>query len=206
MTSTHTVLLSCLPSATALLSATPFPPPQTLPPFLGIAATYAVFASTTITSTGATVITGDLGLYPGTSVTGFPPAIVVSGTAAVGSPCAAAALSALILAYDTAVTLSAAPLNGSAAQVGADLGGLTIAPGVYSSDTLSIAGRLTLMGGDSSVFIFRAETTLKLESAASVILKGGVLPCNVFWVVRWQKLEARGRRGLEQLCSPLRAT
>ena len=139
-------------------------------------------------------------------MTGFPPAIVVSGTAAVGSPCAAAALSALILAYDTAVTLSAAPLNGSAAQVGADLGGLTIAPGVYSSDTLSIAGRLTLMGGDSSVFIFRAETTLKLESAASVILKGGVLPCNVFWVVRWQKLEARGRRGLEQLCSPLRAT
>jgi hypothetical protein len=111
------------------------------PPTLASAATYAVIASSTITNTGPTVLTGDLGLSPGTAVTGFPPGTVV-GTQHIADAAAAQAQVDVGIAYDNAAAQT--PFTD---LTGADLGGLTLTPGVYHfSSSVGITGTLTLDG------------------------------------------------------------
>jgi|GEM_PF-662171 len=152
----------------------------TPPVNLGTAAPFAVLAGTTITNTGPTVISGDLGLYPGTAITGFPPGVQATGvtddTDAVAS-----------LAKNDATTafLDAAGRTPDTV-VGPDIGGLTLVPGVYSgSSSMAITGTLTLdaQGDPSAVFIFQAGSTLITASNSVVALENGAQACNVFWEV-----------------------
>src|SRR5712671_378046 len=92
---------------------------------LGSAAKFAVLASTTVTSTGATTVNGHLGVSPGTAVTG---SLKVSGMIHAGGPTAAKAQSDLASAYNDAVERTAGALT-----VGGNLGGLTLTPGLYQS-------------------------------------------------------------------------
>ncbi|HJX36745.1 MAG TPA: ice-binding family protein, partial [Dehalococcoidales bacterium] len=109
-------------------------------PTLGLAAGYAVLGASAITNTGNSVINGNLGLSPGTSVTGFPPGIV-NGTQHVTDTAAANAQSALVTAYNALTSQSA----GSVDLTGQDLGGLTLTPGVYRfSSSAGLTGTLTL--------------------------------------------------------------
>jgi Ice-binding-like len=145
---------------------------------LGTAANFGILAGSTITNTGPTSISGGVGLSPGTAVTGFPPGIVVPP--------------AIIDAADaTAVTaqndLTVAYLN-AAGQVptqvltGQDLGGQTLAPGVYFfSTSAQLTGTLTLNG--AGVYIFRIGSTLTTASGAIVQAINGAQPANVFWQV-----------------------
>jgi len=152
----------------------------TPPVGLGSAAPFAVLAGTTITNTGPTVIRGDLGLYPGTAITGFPPGIQATGvtddTDAVAS-----------LAKNDATTafLDAAGRTPDTV-VGPDLGGQTLVPGVYSgSSSMAITGTLTLdaQGDPNAVFIFQAGSTLITASNSVVALENGAQACNIFWEV-----------------------
>lgn len=147
---------------------------------LGTADSFAVLGGSTVTNTGPTVITGDLGLSPGTSVTGFPPG-TVSGTQHVADTTAAAAQTALTTAYNDAAGRT--PVT----TVPTELGGTTKTPGVYDSaaGTFGITGTLTLdaQGDASSVFIFKTASTLITAGASTVILTGGAQACNVFWQV-----------------------
>ncbi|KJY17566.1 hypothetical protein VR43_29365, partial [Streptomyces sp. NRRL S-104] len=146
---------------------------------LGTATNYAVLAGSTVTNTGPTVINGDLGLHPGTSVTGFPPG-VVNGTQHITDAAAAQAKSDLVIAYNDAAS------RGPGTATPADIGGQTLAPGVYTaSSTLNLTGTVTLDGQNNpeAVFIFQIPSTLITAPASVVALINGANACNVFWQV-----------------------
>ncbi len=146
---------------------------------LGSAAPFAVLASSTVTNTGATTLHGNLGLHPGTSITGFPPGLV-TGTKHVADGVALNAKNALTAAY---VDAAGRPSSGS---ISADLAGSTLTPGVYTAtSSMGLTGAVTLDGGGNpnAVFIFQAGSTLTTGSASRVNLIGKAQPCNVFWQV-----------------------
>src|SRR3954470_13009575 len=152
-----------------------------LPVALGRAGNFAVLAGSTVTSTGATVVHGDLGVSPGTAVTGFPPGTIV-GTLHAGDAAAADAETDLTIAYNDAAGRSTAPV-----LLSGNLGGMTLSPGLYkSSSSLEIsAGDLTLdaQGNANAVFIFQMASTFVTTSGRQVILAGGAQAANIFWQV-----------------------
>lgn len=154
---------------------------------LGTAATFAVLAGSTVTNTGPTIVTGDLGVSPGTAITGFTgiapggPGTVVGGSIHSADPVAAQAQLDLTTAYNNAAG------RASTASVAGDIGGRTLAPGVYTStSSLGITGAVTLDGQNNpnSVFIFQIASTLTTAANNSaVVLINGANACNVFWQV-----------------------
>jgi len=147
---------------------------------LGAAESFAVLAGTTVTNTGPSVISGDLGVSPGTAVTGFPPGTVTAGTVHAADSVALQAKAALVTAYNDA---AGAP---STATISADLAGRTLTPGVYTSaSSLGLSGDLTLnaQGDSNAVFVFQAGSKLTVGSGSRVLLTGGAQACNVFWQV-----------------------
>lgn len=148
------------------------------PVALGTNATFAVLAGTAVTSSGATTVNGDLGISPGTTLTGAPS---VNGTTHLGDPTAAQAQLDLTTAYN-----DAAGRPGGAAASG-NLGGQTLPPGLYTSATsMEISsGDLTLDGaGDpNGVWIFQMGTTLVTTVGRQVILTNGAQAGNIFWQV-----------------------
>lgn len=172
LTCATSVLIGVAGPANARVATPPVP--------LGAAANFAVLAASTVTNTGPTTVNGDLGLSPGTSVTGFPPGHV-NGTEHVADTVALQAKNDLATAYNDAAARPAT------ATVPVELGGTTKTPGVYDSPagTFGITGTLTLdaQGDPNAVFIFKAASTLITASASSVNLVNGAQACNVFWLV-----------------------
>jgi hypothetical protein len=152
-----------------------------LPADLGSASSFEVLGSSTVTNTGSTTVAGDLGVSPGTAVTGFPPGIVTGGTIHTNDAPASQAQSGVTIAYNN--------LSGRACDTdlsGQDLGGRTLVPGVYCfSTSAQLTGNLTLdaQGSSDAVFIFQVGSTLTTASASSVSLINNASPCNVFWQV-----------------------
>jgi hypothetical protein len=174
-----------------LLAAVAFPAalfcassPGWAAPILGTASAFAVLGGASVTNTGSTVITGELGVSPGTSVTGFyPPGVVVGGTVHLNDGPAISAAADFLSAYTT--------LGGSAVTqnlTGGDLGvGVlgSLMPGVYQFDTTAqLTGALTLDGGNDphAQFIFLIGSALTTSSASSVLLTNGAFFDNVFWL------------------------
>jgi LPXTG-motif cell wall-anchored protein len=145
---------------------------------LGTAASYAIIAGSTITNTGPSVISGDVGLSPGTAVTGFPPGIA-NGTIHATDAAALQAQADVTTAYNDAAGRT------PAAAVSADLGGQTLVAGVYAGPTLALTGTLTLdaQGDPSAVFVFQTASTLMTASSSTVAFINGANACNVFWQV-----------------------
>ena len=141
---------------------------------LGTAKSFAVLAGTTITNTGATTITGDVGLHPGDAVTGFT-TVTLHGTQHVADAVALQAKSDLVTAYNDAA--GAVPVT----KVATELGGTTLKPGVYGSDTLGLTGTITLDG--EGLYIFQAGSTLITAPNSSVALINGASACNVYWQI-----------------------
>ena len=145
---------------------------------LGTAGNYAVLAGTTVTNTGPTWITGQVGLAPGTSVTGFPPG--TSGNQDVANAAAGQAKADLTTGY-----LNAAGQTPCTSFTPPDLGGRTLVAGTYCSGTAGLTGTLTLDGGGvtTGVWLFQLSTTLITSSGSRVMLINGAQPCDVFWQV-----------------------
>ena len=151
---------------------------NTLP--MGTSRTYGILGASAVTNTGSSAVTGNLGLYPGTSVTGFPPG-TLTGVENVANVAAQQAQASALAAYNAGIAKTPTP-------IAADLGNQTLTAGVYSesSGTFSLAGNtgtLTLSG--PGVFIFQASSTLVTGSAATptITLTGGALASNVYWLV-----------------------
>ena len=150
-------------------------------PSLGAAESFAVAAGSTVTNTGPTSIVGNLGVSPGSAVTGFPPGVVVGGTIHAANATALAAQTSITTAYNALAAQSC-----TQTLTGTDLGGLILTPGVYCFATSAqLTGTLTLnaQGNPSAVFIFKIGSTLTTASSASVQMTNGGSPCNVFWQV-----------------------
>ncbi|MGR0160886.1 ice-binding family protein [Paenarthrobacter nitroguajacolicus] len=146
---------------------------------LGTATSYSVLAATTVTNTGPTTLQGDLGLSPGTAITGFPPG-TAAGTTHAADAVALQAQSDLTTAYNNAAG------QALTASVSGDLVGQTLVEGVYkSTSSLALSGQLTLdgQGNPGSVFVFQIASTLITASASSIIFINGAQACNVFWQV-----------------------
>jgi hypothetical protein len=168
------------------------PPPPVVPPVaqapsllspieLGSAGSFAVLAGSTVTNTGLSNINGDLGIYPGTAYVPGTPSATVNGTIHAGDVLAHDAQACLTIAYNDAAGRSTAPIT-----IAGDLGGQTLAPGLYkSASTLAITGDLTLdaKGDPNAVYIFQIGSALNVASYGRVVLIGGAKAANVFWQV-----------------------
>ncbi|TFC82051.1 DUF3494 domain-containing protein [Cryobacterium sp. TMT1-21] len=148
---------------------------------LGASAAFGVLGASTVTNTGPSVINGDVGVSPGTSITGFGGAPDGSFTGALhqtdGS--AGAAQSDVTTAYNAAAGLT--PTTSGVAE----LAGLSLSPGVFAGGALSLAdnGVLTLAGSATSVWVFQVDSTLIIGSGSRIEVTGGASSCNVFWQV-----------------------
>jgi hypothetical protein len=148
---------------------------------LGSSATFGIMATSAITSTGNSIINGDVSLDPGTSMTGFPPAIV-NGEIHINDTVSAQARSDLLEAYNEAKALP----PGTTIPAGADLGALYpggIPPGTYTSgSTMLVSTNLVLdaSGNSNAVWVFQIGSSLTTD--ANVSLLNGAQAKNVFWV------------------------
>ena len=156
--------------------------PQSKASILLSADSFGVLGASTVTSTGNTVVNGNLGLYPGTSITGFGPGIVhgtIHDTDAVAQQAQADALTAYnILAGET--------VSQNGTLTGQDLGGMTLTPGVYFfSAVAQLTGILTLdaQGDSNARFDFQIGSTLTTAGSSSIVLTNGAQADNVFWQV-----------------------
>ncbi|MGA8574282.1 MAG: ice-binding family protein [Candidatus Cybelea sp.] len=147
---------------------------------LASAASFAVLGASTVTSTGLTILNGNLGVSPGTSITGFGPGVVNHGAIYAGGPVAAQGQADLAVGYNYTVALT------NPTAIPADIGGTTIMPGLYNAPTtLGITGTVTLDGenNSNSVFIFQIPSTLTTAVRSRVKLIHEANACNVFWQV-----------------------
>jgi hypothetical protein len=155
--------------------------PGAIAPDLGTAASFVGLAGSTFTNTGSGVYYGNVGVYPGTAVIGFPPGEVRDGAIYEGG---AVPMQAQIDA-NTAYTA----LAGQACDTdltGQDLGGKTLQPGVYCFNTSAqLTGDLVLdaMGDPNAVWVFKIGSTLTTASDSSVGMINGGQALNVFWQV-----------------------
>ena len=167
-------VLALLASATHLASGSERAVP------LGRASGFAVLAGTSLVSTGASVILGNVGVWPGTDVVGFPPG-TFSGTLHTGNVAAADGQTDLTTAFNDAAARPPRLI------ISGDIGGLTFTSGVYqSSSTLDISsGDLTLnaLGNSNAVFIFQIASTLTVAPDRGVVLAGGARAARIFWQV-----------------------
>jgi hypothetical protein len=161
-------------------AAAALPPPGPALVNLDCSAGFAVLAGSTVTNTGLSIVNGDLGLSPGSAVTGFPPGAVAGGAIHINDTLANAAKLCLTTAYNAAAGRTTAPIT-----VSGNIGGQTLAPGLYkSTSTLAISsGDLTLAGPADGVWIFQIASTLTTTAGRRVILAGGAQAKNIFWQV-----------------------
>ncbi|MGP0074736.1 MAG: ice-binding family protein [Bryobacteraceae bacterium] len=148
---------------------------------LGTSANFAILAGSTVTNTGTSTIVGGVGVSPGSSITGFPPGTVSSGTIHRTDAAAGQAETDLGTAYGNAAGQMA-----TMDLTGQNLGGLTLSPGVYHfSTSAQLTGTLTLNGGGNSnaIFIFQIGTTLTTATSAVVSAINGAQAANIFWQV-----------------------
>lgn len=170
---------------------------------LGSASTFAVLAATTVTNAEASILNGDLGVSPGTAITGFQPAPfntiegpgtvttglgLVTGTIYAGGPVAAQAQVDAAIAYNYLIAQVPDVIYGAVYQ----LDGQTFTPGIYnfpSSANLQVGGILTLdfQGNSDAVFIFQLGSTLVTMTNSNVVaINTGTSTClgsNVYWAV-----------------------
>ncbi|MFF7641876.1 ice-binding family protein [Streptomyces canus] len=169
------VVLAMTPTNASAI-ATPVP--------LGTAGSFAVLAGSQVTNTGPSSITGDLGVSPGTAITGFPPG-TVNGAQHSADAVALQAKSDLVTAYNNAAG-QAPDVTYPTAPDPVELGGRTLDPGVYKAPiSAAITGTLTLdaHGDPSAVWVFQIGSTLTTASGSNVSLVNGASPCNVYWQI-----------------------
>jgi hypothetical protein len=145
---------------------------------LGTAQPFAVLGTSTVTNTGPTTIAGDVGVYPGTAVTGKS-TITLTGTYHEGDAVARQAEIDARAAYSTYAAMPGSPL-------GAELGGSVLTPGVYSfASSAQITGSLFLnfLGNPDALFVFKIPSTLTTASGSSVLGLADLFGPNVFWLV-----------------------
>jgi hypothetical protein len=146
---------------------------------LGTVGAFSVIGGQTVTNTGPTTLSGDLGVSPGTAISGFPPGIAAGATHKADAV-ASKAQSDLVIGYNDAAG------RAKTSSVAGDLVGKTLTAGVYkSTSSIAVSGTLTLngQGNPNAVFIFQVASTLVTATASKVSVINDAQACNVFWQV-----------------------
>ena len=173
---TSLLVLVVMIEAPATSMAAPQPPVN-----LGTASSFTLLAGSTITSTGGTIINGDVGVHPGKAFTAGDPPAIVNGTVYLGDATAAAAKADLLTAFNDATS------RATGQTVETELGGTTLTPGVYDSAAtdFQITGTLTLdaQGDPDAVFIFKAGSTLVTATSSNVRLINNAQSSRIYWQV-----------------------
>lgn len=151
-------------------------------PAMASARGFAVLGASAVTNTGSSVLTGNLGIYPGTAISGFPPGSF-SGVEDIANVAAQVAQAAALASYNDLHSRSST-------VIATDLDGQSLAAGVYSSGsgTFTLAqsgnGTLTLTGSATDVYVFQTATTLTTGAGGiPTISLGSVKASNVYWVI-----------------------
>ena len=155
---------------------------QAAPVDLGTAGPFVVLGGTTVTNVGPSVLNGDLGVAPGTALTGFS-AATVNGATHNNDAVANQAQSALTNAYDVA---AGQPVLAGDDLSGQDLGGKVLTAGAYRfNSSAQLTGALTLDAENdpNAQFVFEITSALTTAPASNVLLVRGASPCNVYWQV-----------------------
>jgi hypothetical protein len=149
---------------------------------LGRAGPFTVLTGATVTNTGPTTVSGNVGVSPGTAITGFLRGKVVGGSLQAGTTGASLAQLDVSKAYDKAKSLVNHPV-----LLSGNLGGKTLMPDLYKSTAgfEVSSGDLTLdaRGNPDSVFVFQMASTLTVASGRRLILKNGANANNIYWQV-----------------------
>ncbi len=156
---------------------------QASPVNLATASPFVALGGSTVTNTGPSVLNGDLGVSPGTSLVGFGMPAVVNGATHNNDAVASQAQSDLTTAYNVAAEQPVAPANDLS---GTDLGNRTLTAGAYRyTSSAQLTGALTLdaQGNPNAQFVFEINSALITAPASSVVLVNGASPCNVYWQV-----------------------
>ncbi len=178
----HALILVMVSVATLLSAFVSAGSPAPAAPSLGRARSFAVLGGSTVTNTGATQITGDVGVSsPGVSVTGFPPGTIAAGAQHAADPAANQAQRDAQTAYAALAGKTCnTPLTGQ------DLGGKGLSPGVYCfTSSAQLTGQLVLdaQGNPNGVWVFQIASTLTTASNSSVVMSKRGRAGNVFWQV-----------------------
>jgi len=151
---------------------------------LGSAGTFAVLGASTVTNTGPTQVSGDVGVSPGSAISGFLPGIINNGALHANDGPAIQAHADLAIAYTAFAGLASPPANN---LTGSDLGGMTLTPGVYHFDTSAqqSGGTLTFdaQNDPTARFVVQTGTTLITSGTSSVALINGADAHNVYFQV-----------------------
>jgi hypothetical protein len=149
-------------------------------PTLGTAQTYGILAGTAVTCVTGGTINAAVGISPGNTITGFGPC-VITGATHLGDAAAATAQNDLTTAYNALAGLAC-----GTTVTPADLGGRTLAPGVYcAASSMAVTGTVTLdgQGNANALFVFQMGSTLTTGTTANIALINGAQAKNVFWQV-----------------------
>jgi hypothetical protein len=141
---------------------------------------FAVLSGQSISNSGPTTITGDVGIHPGSSVTGFG-SVTLNGDPHYTDAVAEQAKVDLVTAYNDAAS------RGPATLVPTELGGQNLVGGVYDSGSGTFEITTTLIldgeGNPDTVWIFQMASSLNTLPGSSVSLINEAQACNVFWQV-----------------------
>jgi hypothetical protein len=150
---------------------------------LGSAENFAILGASTVTNTGTSNISGNVGVSPGSEITGFPPGIIINGGLHAADATATQAHADFATAYTAFSGLASAPENNLS---GTDLGGQTLTPGVYRYDSSAASGgilTLDAQNNSSARFVIQIGTTLITTGSSSVVLINGADAKNVYFQV-----------------------
>ncbi len=175
-----TLSVPSLVVAVTLVATAPSASAAQPPVGLGTVTSFAVIGGQTVTNTGPTTISGDVGVSPGNAIVGFPPGLVTNGTFHAADAVALQAQNDLTTAFNDAAGRT------PVVNAGVDLTGQVLTPGVYNNAAaMALTGTVTLdaLGDPAAVFIFQAGSTLITGSNATVSLVGAAQACNVWWQV-----------------------
>ena len=181
---TFTIILVMLFSLAGIfytVSAQPLAATATSPT-LGAATSYSVLGAETVTNTGPSTMPGDLGVYPGSAVKGFPPGLV-GGHIHKADVSAHDAQIANSAAFDFLDQGCSTPSSTFVFTGTKDLSGMTLGPGVYCAGAFELTSTEPLIlegGGPDDVWIFKSAAALTTSSGSSIT---GGNPCNVWWRV-----------------------
>jgi hypothetical protein len=150
-------------------------------PLLGSSGDFAVLAYSTVTNTGPTTITGDLGLSPGTAIT-FGGLTLNGDVFTDSNPVALLAQTDATTAYNALANMTGATDFGPGLY---DLGGDVLTPGVYKMGSAALTGTLTLnfLGNPDAAFVFQIGSTLITASGSNVLVQNGGTLSGIYWQV-----------------------